>query len=298
MTVHFTWFHERVQVLLADTSDDTIRIYAHAYIMMLLSTQLFGDKSANRVHLRWLPFVVKLDEMDCYSSGSAALAWLYRCLCQVTNKNVTKLASPLQLLQSWIFWWFPTLRPHGFDDFTFSLAFRFCCPFQFVWETYAALDVLVVVHPEILIEEHCRLWWVVTSLIYFAMIEWHQVNRVVPHLGDVQHVPEPALNIDGLHAKNGRGGDRWFPSYFQTWHLHWINRVDSVLSIQRVADPGPSAEYLDLWHRVVHRILSPDAVFNDPKPVEILVDAFHRGFSQAPARMQVLDLGVIARNEV
>ncbi|RYR67942.1 hypothetical protein Ahy_A03g014415 [Arachis hypogaea] len=269
--------------------------------MMLLSTQLFGDNNANRVHLRWLPFVVNLDEMGSYSSSSAALAWLYRCMCRVANKNVTKLASPLQLLQSWIFWWFSTLRPHGFDDFTFLLAFSVLTidpVVLFVWETYAVLDVLVVVHPKILIEEYCRLWWVVTSLMYFAMIEWHQVDRVVSQLDDVQHVPEPSLNIDGLHAKNGRGGDRWFPSYFQTWHLHWINRVDSVLSIQRVADPGPSAKYLDLWHRVAHMILSPDAVFDDPRPVEIPIDAFHRGSSQAPARMQVPNLDVIARNEV
>ncbi|RYQ98689.1 hypothetical protein Ahy_B07g086454 isoform B [Arachis hypogaea] len=43
-TVHFTWFHERFRVLPADAFEETVRIYARAYIMMLLSTQLFGDK--------------------------------------------------------------------------------------------------------------------------------------------------------------------------------------------------------------------------------------------------------------
>ncbi|RYR15763.1 hypothetical protein Ahy_B04g072693 [Arachis hypogaea] len=51
MTVHFTWFHERFRVLPADATEETVRICARAYIMMLLSTQLFGDKSANRVHI-------------------------------------------------------------------------------------------------------------------------------------------------------------------------------------------------------------------------------------------------------
>ncbi|RYR44829.1 hypothetical protein Ahy_A08g041103 [Arachis hypogaea] len=51
-TVHFTWFHERFRVLPADASEETVRIYARAYIMMILSTKLFMDKSANRVHLR------------------------------------------------------------------------------------------------------------------------------------------------------------------------------------------------------------------------------------------------------
>ncbi|RYR12829.1 hypothetical protein Ahy_B04g070158 isoform F [Arachis hypogaea] len=73
-TVHFTWFHERFRVLPDDATEETVRIYARAYIMMLLSTQLFGDKSENRVHIWWLPFVARLDDMGSYSWGSTALA--------------------------------------------------------------------------------------------------------------------------------------------------------------------------------------------------------------------------------
>ncbi|RYR78430.1 hypothetical protein Ahy_A01g003236 [Arachis hypogaea] len=40
--------------------DETVRRYARAYIMMLLGTQLFGDKSGNRIHIRWLPYVAIL----------------------------------------------------------------------------------------------------------------------------------------------------------------------------------------------------------------------------------------------
>ncbi|XP_020962385.1 serine/threonine-protein phosphatase 7 long form homolog [Arachis ipaensis] len=124
MTVYYTWFHERFRVLPADATDETVRVYARAYILMLLSSQLFADKNANRVHLRWLPYLASLDELGRYSWGSAALAWLYRCLCRGTNRNVVNLAGPLQLLQSWIFWRFPTLRPTGFDRFGFPLASR------------------------------------------------------------------------------------------------------------------------------------------------------------------------------
>ncbi|QHO11876.1 uncharacterized protein DS421_15g502090 [Arachis hypogaea] len=121
-----------------------------------------------------------------------------------------------------------------------------------VWEPYGSLDVLIVIHPEIPTEEHSRLWWAVTSLIYFAVIEWHQ---------------------------DGRGGDIWFPSYYRTWHEHSDERVHSVLSIQRVAEPGPSVEFLDWWYRVAHRILSPGIAFVDPRPVEIPKDAVLRGSS-------------------
>ncbi|RYQ98432.1 hypothetical protein Ahy_B08g094471 [Arachis hypogaea] len=88
MTVCYTWFHERFRVLPADATDETVRVYARAYILMLLSSQLFADKNANRVHLRWLPYLASLDDLGRYSWGSAALAWLYRCLCRGTNRNV------------------------------------------------------------------------------------------------------------------------------------------------------------------------------------------------------------------
>ncbi|RYR24711.1 hypothetical protein Ahy_B02g058229 [Arachis hypogaea] len=304
MTVHFTWFRDRFRVLPADASEETVRIYAWAYIMMLLSTQLFGDKSANRVHIRWLPFVANLDDMGRYSWGSAALAWLYRCMCRLANRNVTNLAGPLQLLQSWIFWRFPSLRPEGFEAFSFPLASRwsaylppndgkeqrviryrlaldrltardvsfiavrvfiFASLSKYCMEPYSALDVLAVVHPEILTEEHSRLW--------------RAVDRVVPQLGGVQHIPEDALNVDWLHAKDGRGGDRWFPRYYQVWHLHWGNRVDAVISIDRVADPGPSADYLDWWFHEAQRFLSPGAAFADPRGTQIPLEAFQRGSS-------------------
>ncbi|RYQ99457.1 hypothetical protein Ahy_B07g087388 isoform D [Arachis hypogaea] len=245
-------FRDRFRVLPVDASEETVRIYTRAYIMMMLSTQLFGDKSANRVHIRWLPFVANLDDMGRYSWGSAALAWLYRCMCRVANRNVTNLTGPLQLLQSWIFWRFPSLRPEGFEAFSFPLASRYVLYFitvnKFLWrfygEPYSALDVLAVVHPEILTEEHSRLWRAVTSLIYFAVIEWHQVDRVVPQLGGVQHIPEDALNVDWLHAKDRKGGDRWFPHYYQVWHLHWGGdrwfplRSAGVSFIHVVADAG------------------------------------------------------------
>ncbi|QHN78142.1 uncharacterized protein DS421_19g658810 [Arachis hypogaea] len=289
MTVCYTWFHERFRVLPADASEETVRIYSRAYILILLSSQLFVDKNANRVHLHWLPYLASMVDLGRYSWGSAALAWLYRCLCRGTNRNVVNLAGPLQLLQSWIFWRFSSLRPSGFDVFGFPLAsmwatylprndagnqrvvsaslsldrLRVC---DFVWEPYSSPEVSAVVHPEILVDEHRRLWTAVTSLIYFVAIEWHQVDRVVSQFGGVQHLPQLALNIDWLYAKDGR-----------------------VIPVDRVADPGPSAEYLDWWCRVAHRFLSPDVAFHDPRPIILTEEARHRGSSQAPPRVQVLD---------
>ncbi|QHO11860.1 uncharacterized protein DS421_15g501930 [Arachis hypogaea] len=72
-----TWFQETFGECPEGAYEETVRHFARAYIMMLLGTQLFADKSGNRIHIRWLPFVTRLEEMGGYSWGSAALAWLY-----------------------------------------------------------------------------------------------------------------------------------------------------------------------------------------------------------------------------
>ncbi|XP_072054834.1 protein MAIN-LIKE 1-like [Arachis hypogaea] len=99
-----TWFQETFGELPNGADEATIRRYARTYIMMLLGTQLFGDKSDTRIHIRWLPYVARLEDMGRHSWGSASLSWLYWCMCRVVNIHMVKLARSLQLLQSWIFW--------------------------------------------------------------------------------------------------------------------------------------------------------------------------------------------------
>ncbi|RYR19883.1 hypothetical protein Ahy_B03g064792 [Arachis hypogaea] len=57
---------------------------------------------------------------------------------------------------------------------------------QFIWMPYSSPDVLQVVHPEILEPRHTALWRCVRVLIYFPVIEWHQIDRVLPQFGGVQ----------------------------------------------------------------------------------------------------------------
>ncbi|RYR32113.1 hypothetical protein Ahy_B01g057106 isoform D [Arachis hypogaea] len=232
--------------------EETVRRFARAYIMMLLGTQLFADKSSNRIHIRWLPFVARLEEMGGYSWGSAELAWLYRCMCRVANRHVVKWSG----------------YNHGISEKgprvqMARLRIDLLQARDFIWMPYSTPDVLQVVHPEVLEPRHTMLWRCVTSLIYFAVVEWHQVDRVLPQFGGVQPPPHPTLNIDFLMSKDGRGD--------------WETRADHVLRFDVVDDSGPSQEFLAWWHQHGKRFLSPEVYLGDPRGIPIPVEATQRG---------------------
>ncbi|RYR39144.1 hypothetical protein Ahy_A09g044602 [Arachis hypogaea] len=180
--------------------EETVRRFARAYIMILLGTQLFVDKSGNRIHIRWLPYVARLEEMAGVCSTSIVVPVHVLSGEQTCGK----------LLQSWIFWRFSRFRPAGYDTCSWPLASS-CntnvrCRWsgynppggekgprvqnwrlrldiswieqkndgiflQFIWMPYSTPEVLQVVHPEVLEPRHTAMWRSVTSLIYFAVIE-------------------------------------------------------------------------------------------------------------------------------
>ncbi|RYR38486.1 hypothetical protein Ahy_A09g043538 [Arachis hypogaea] len=267
--VNCSWFQETFGECPNGADDETVRRYAHAYIMMLLGTQLFGDKSGNCIHIRWLPYVARLEEMGTYSWGSAALAWLYRCMCRVANRHVVKLAGPLQLLQSWIFWRFPRFRPSGYETFSWPLASR--------WSGYNPSGSEKGPRVEMwrLRIDRCP-----DNGEFSVQFIWMPYST--PDFGGVQPPPNPALNIDFLMSKDGRGSDRWFSYDLQKWHLYWESRADTVLRFDVVADPGPSHLFLEWWSQHGNRFLSPDMQLGDPRAVPIPVEASQRGAGRVP----------------
>ncbi|QHN77348.1 uncharacterized protein DS421_19g651880 [Arachis hypogaea] len=269
--VNYSWFQETFGECPEGADDETVRRYARAYIMMLLGTQLFADKSGNRIHIRWLTYVARLEEMGTYNWGSAVLAWL--------PAGYETFSWPLASRWSG---YNPSGSEKGPRVQMWRLRIDRLQDREFIWMPYSSLDVLQVVHPEALEPRHMALWQSVTSLIYFAVIEWHQIDRVLPQFGGVQPRPNPALNIDFLMSKDGRGGDRWFPYHLQKWHLYWDDRAETVLRFDVVADPGPSHEFLEWWSQHGKRFLSLDMHLGDPRAVPIPVEASQQGAGRVP----------------
>ncbi|RYR61986.1 hypothetical protein Ahy_A04g019265 isoform B [Arachis hypogaea] len=65
--VKCTWMQQTFSHLPEGVGKETVRRYTRVYIMMLLSTQIFDNKSGTRMHIRWLSYMVRLEDMDSYS---------------------------------------------------------------------------------------------------------------------------------------------------------------------------------------------------------------------------------------
>ncbi|MED6181980.1 hypothetical protein PIB30_024451 [Stylosanthes scabra] len=136
----------------------------------------------------------------------------------------------------------------------------------FVCHPYMTLEVAFLVDRDIWRAENMRFW---TSL------------------GSVQNYPHRPLNIDWLHARDGRGGDRWFPTMYRSWHGRWDSRHEQTFPIVEVQDPSPSTDYLRLWHLAARRFLAPDNAFYPRPPNEIPPEAIQRVVNTLPRGTQV-----------
>lgn len=103
---------ERIrQPLPPNANEIQVHQYARCYILALLGDLVFLDKYGDRVHLMWLEFMPNLRNPRKYSWGSAALSWLYRQLCNATDKKAKQIGGPLILVQLWIYVRFPHMSP-------------------------------------------------------------------------------------------------------------------------------------------------------------------------------------------
>ncbi|RYQ83732.1 hypothetical protein Ahy_B10g102539 [Arachis hypogaea] len=110
--------------LLDGTNEETVRQYARVYIMMLLLTQLFGDKSGTRLHIRWLPYVARLEDLGRYSWGWSG----YQPTLGEKGPRVAYWRLRIDLMQSSIRWigcyhsWGVQHRPRSALDIDFLMA--------------------------------------------------------------------------------------------------------------------------------------------------------------------------------
>ncbi|MED6156665.1 hypothetical protein PIB30_016402 [Stylosanthes scabra] len=118
---------------------------------------------------------------------------------------------------------------------------------------------------------------------------FREVDRVIPQFGGVQNVLHRPLNINFLHARDGRGIDRWWPQHYQIWHGLWATRFAQVLEVVQSNDLGPSTDFLRWRYLAGKRYLVQADAFHQLPPNEIPVEAIQRQTPPHPQRSQVAD---------
>ena len=73
--------------LAADTDDEVVQQNARYHLLVPMGVLLFMDKSADQVSQLTLALFNPIGNTRQYNWGSAALAWLYRQLCNASKKD-------------------------------------------------------------------------------------------------------------------------------------------------------------------------------------------------------------------
>ncbi|QHO57019.1 Serine/threonine protein phosphatase 7 long form isogeny [Arachis hypogaea] len=234
-TVKLTWFHNTV------------------------CRELEQDAIEERL-MRWLPLLEDLDACGRLSWDSAVLAWLYRQMCRATEHGQRNLGGCVSLMLSWAYHRIPLVRPDGFDACRFSLVERWVQyrpdnatgesrlrQYRRTLNGIEMLNLVGLVPPAIAEADASAA--VVCPLLCFAIVEWHQVDRVVHQFNGLRHIPTRPLNIDDMHRLDGRFGlDLRLSLPYMTWYLQWAHTKLFGLGDQHLVPAGVVPEDLPIHH--------------------------------------------------
>nr|BAH80051.1 hypothetical protein [Oryza sativa Indica Group] len=99
--VPFSWLRANFGQCPAEADEATVQRYCRAYVLYIFGSILFPDSGGDMASWMWLPLLADWDEAGTFSWGSAALAWLYRQLCDACRRQGgdANLAGCVWLLQ-------------------------------------------------------------------------------------------------------------------------------------------------------------------------------------------------------
>ncbi|KAH9611124.1 hypothetical protein KSS87_011978 [Heliosperma pusillum] len=231
------WLTENFSGLPEQANEQVLHQYVRAYLLILMATVMFPDKSGNDIQVVYLPLLRDLTAIDDFSWGSAFLATLYL----TGPKNVHRR------------------RPQG-TTITTLLGYRDALdnmrPDQFVWQPYP--QAIFSFLPEACYNDSGE-WSVVSPMICFDIVEWHLPNRVARQFGWKQNIPEPADTESKLHKMDKRGAhSRNWADYHSTYLAMWFRRYQfRFLGVENNSDMGYNDPYM-VWYRDrTRRFISP-----------------------------------------
>ncbi|KAL0336221.1 UNVERIFIED_CONTAM: protein MAINTENANCE OF MERISTEMS [Sesamum radiatum] len=188
----------------------TVVQYARAVALLLLGGTMCPDSSENLVSLLYLAKLEDIVAARNYSWGSAVLAFLYRELCNASEKGKAAIGGALQLVQIWawsrIIPLCPGLGaprvhmgPHQIDNNRVLPG----APYGAMWNW----------------NFNPQLWRSICPLIFYAIVEMHHPERVLRQFGMMQNIPDqPDTRDMSLHkiTRSNRTAQIGFCSTYST----------------------------------------------------------------------------------
>ncbi|XP_028087511.1 protein MAIN-LIKE 2-like [Camellia sinensis] len=105
-SVMLEWLRENFHNVTYDDSVERITCVGRAYLLFLLGSTLFSDKTDTRVPVVYLSLLSDLTTVHSYAWVVAALAYLYRQLGYASKSSVKQITGYMTLLKGWIFEYF------------------------------------------------------------------------------------------------------------------------------------------------------------------------------------------------
>lgn len=265
---------------IVDFCDDPQRppnIHLVGWMLLMLGTSLFVDKSGNKIRASNILEVKDgVTHISDYSWGSAALAYLYRQLGIASRSSCASICGCLTLLQAWIYEYFPCFRPHrermictptdprarmwsikleGKDDVrlhSFRNRLDQMSAAEVTWLPYGP-------DPAVDVPRTLFLGW----LQYRDISEPYMPDRVLRQLGYVQLIPSPIARPQRAYRPaNSTMYEVEFPGTAceSAWQMFPRGNKLILSEFHRSADPSAcTPDYLNWFYRYSHpRVVNQD----------------------------------------
>ncbi|KAL0361126.1 UNVERIFIED_CONTAM: protein MAINTENANCE OF MERISTEMS [Sesamum radiatum] len=240
-----------------DTPHEIVVQYARAVALLLLGGVMCPDSSGNLIPLLYLTKLEDIVEARNYSWGSAVLAFLYRELCNATNKGKAAIGGALQLLQIWAWSRIIPLCPGlGAELRTTVRVIRDILDEmqsdQFIWQPYDLDSDVIMAYAA---DFNPQLWRSSCPLIFYAIVEMHHPERVLRQFGMRQNIPEAIDTRDmSLHqiSRKNRTGTDWNLQHIQ-YISRWQRRYDTVVQRPPISNRRDTERGYWEWYNNITR---------------------------------------------
>ncbi|KAG5535793.1 hypothetical protein RHGRI_023533 [Rhododendron griersonianum] len=264
--VKLHWLKDNFMNVGDDATDERVDCCARAFLLYLLGTTLFVDKTGIRVNVSYLALLSDLGQVRRYAWGVGALGFLYRQLGQASRSHVKQMSGYTTLLEAWIQEHFSMFQHAMNANYTEEL------PRAARWQSRKEAKSATTVRYREMLDDvqasqvvfdpyrECR--QVVADIALYTgciccmiVVEPYLPDRVLRQFGLVKLVPGPPLAP--LRGTRGSTSATYSVVYqytdalWQNWHDHMLHE-DKRVPVTPGIPWESHQDYLPWFRRVSH----------------------------------------------